>query len=62
MKPRIERAGIGLITIAGVEFDHDVIIQLRGAVKARNSPLVNGASHLVDLAEARDIYERARAG
>jgi hypothetical protein len=60
MKPRIERAGIGSITIAGVEYDHDVIIRLNGAVEKRKkelSPLVNGAAHLVDLPEARYLYE-----
>jgi hypothetical protein len=60
MKPRIDRAGTGWITIAGVQFDHDVIIRLNGAVERRKkelSPLVNGASHLVDLPEARYIYE-----
>jgi len=60
MKPRIERVGTGSITIAGVQFDHDVIIRLNGAVEKRKkelSPLVNGTSHLVGLAEARYIYE-----
>ena len=32
MKPRIDRTGIGLITIAGNDFDHDVIIRLNGVV------------------------------
>ena len=60
MKPRIERTGLGLITIAGHDFDHDVIIRLSGAVEKRKkelSPLVNGAAHLIALAEARQIYE-----
>ncbi len=60
MKPRIERIGTGLITIAGVQFDHDVIIRLNGVVEKRKkelSPLINGTSHLVALAEAQYIYE-----
>jgi len=60
MKPRIERAGIGLITIAGAEFDQDVIIRLNGTVERRKkelSPMVNGTSHLIALAEAQHIYE-----
>jgi len=43
MKPRIERSGLRSITIAGVQFDHDVIIRLNGAVEKRKkelSPLV----------------------
>lgn len=60
MKPRIERVGIGWITVAGAQFEHDVIIRLNGAVEKRKkelSPLVNGASHLMALAEAQHIYE-----
>ena len=60
MKPRIDRVGIRLITIAGNDFDHDVIIRLNGLVEKRKkelSPLVNGTSHLIALAEAHHIYE-----
>lgn len=60
MKPRIERIGTGSITIAGVQFDHDVIIRLSGVIEKRKkelSPLLNGASHLIALAEAQHIYE-----
>lgn len=60
MKPRIDRAGIGLITIAGNDFDHDVVIRLNGVVEKRKkelSPLADGTSHLIALAEAQHIYE-----
>lgn len=60
MNPKIERLGTGLMTIAGAQFDHDVIIRLNGAVEKRKkelSPLVKGASHLIGLAEAKHIYE-----
>ncbi|CAG0929328.1 hypothetical protein TFLX_01257 [Thermoflexales bacterium] len=60
MKPRIERIGTGSITIAGVQFQHDVIIRLNGVVEKRKqelSPLVKGASHRIALAEAQHIYE-----
>ena len=60
MNPKIERLGTGLMTIAGAQFDHDVIIRLNGVIEKRKkelSPLLNGASHLIALAEAQHIYE-----
>ncbi len=60
MKPKIDRTGIGLITIAGNDFDHDVIIRLNGVVEKRKkelSPSINGTSHLIALPEAQHIYE-----
>jgi hypothetical protein len=60
MKPRIDRVGIGLITIAGRDFDHDVIIRLNGVAEKRKkelSPLVDGTAHRIALAEAQHIYE-----
>ena len=60
MKPRIDQTEFGSITIAGEEFEHDVIIRLNGAVKKRKKKLskaIYGTSHVVSLAEAEHVYE-----
>lgn len=60
MKPRIDQTEFGSITIAGEEFEHDVIIRLNGAVKKRKKKLskaIYGTSHIVSLAEAEHVYE-----
>jgi len=60
MKPRIDRTEFGSITIAGKRIEHDVVLRLDGSVEKRRKKLskeIYGTSHLVSLAEARDIYD-----
>jgi hypothetical protein len=49
MKPTIEDAAFGSITVAGQVFEHDVLIRRGGQVKKRKKKL--------SLAEAKYIYE-----
>ena len=61
MKPTIDHTKFGSITIEGTTFEHDVIIRLSGQVKKRKKKLskaVYGTSHIVSLAEAKDIYKK----
>ena len=59
MYPTIEESQFGNITIAGVLYQHDVIIDLQGQVKKRKKKLSKmqyGTSHIVSLAEVKYIY------
>lgn len=42
MKPRIDWAAFGSITIEGTEFEHDVIIRLNGRPEKRKKKTVQG--------------------
>jgi len=60
MKTAIEATTFGSITIAGVQYDHDVVIRADGRVEKRKKKLskqVYGTSHVISLAEAQDVYE-----
>jgi len=60
MQPTIDRTAFGSIVVAGVTFDHDVIIRLDGQVSKRKKKLskaVFGTSHTISLGEARYVYE-----
>jgi hypothetical protein len=60
MKPKIEKTKFGSITIAGKEYEVDVLIRLDGVVVKRKKKLskeVFGTSHIVSLAEAEFVYE-----
>ena len=60
MQPSVDTTAFGSIVIAGVRFDHDVIIRLDGQVSKRNRKLskaVFGASHTISLDEAQCVYE-----
>jgi len=60
MKPHIDQTTFGTITIDGMVFEHDVMIQLNGKVKQRKKKLskaVYGTSHIISLAEANHVYE-----
>jgi len=60
MKPRIDTTSFGSITIAGVQFERDVVITLHGEVKKRKKKLskaIYGTSHVISLEEARYVYE-----
>jgi hypothetical protein len=61
MNPRIDRTTFGSITIAGEDFERDVIIRLNGQVKKRKKKLskaIYGTSHTISLAEAKHIYQK----
>lgn len=61
MVPTIGRAGFGWIEVAGSRYSHDIVIDLRGAVRKRRKKLskqVYGTSHTISIAEARDVYEQ----
>ena len=60
MKPFIDNTSFGNITIAGVKYEHDVIIRLDGCVKKRKKKLSKarfGTSHKIAIEEARYIYD-----
>ncbi len=61
MHPRIDATRFGSITIAGAEYEHDIVIHLDGAVTKRKKKLskaVYGTSHTMSLDEARAVFER----
>ena len=61
MKPKIDHTEFGSITVAGITYDHDILIRMDGQVKKRKKKLskeVYGTSHVVSEAEAKDIYEK----
>ncbi len=60
MKPKIEKTEFGSITIAGVDYEHDVIIRLNGNVEKRKKRLskeIYGTSHVISLDEAEYVFE-----
>jgi len=61
MKPAIDATKFGSITIAGEEYEYDVLIRLDGAVEKRKKKLskaVYGTSHTLSLDEAKHVYEK----
>jgi hypothetical protein len=59
MQPRIDATAFGSIVIAGVTFDHDVIIRLDGQVSKRKKKLsraVFGTSHTISLDEMTYVF------
>src|SRR3984893_13078843 len=60
MKPNIDQTTFGSITIEGTIFGHDVVIRLSGQVEKRRKKLskaIYGTSHILSLAEAKQVYE-----
>jgi hypothetical protein len=60
VKPRIDATRFGSITIAGEEYEHDIVIRLDGAVKKRKKKLskaVYGTSHTLSREEAKAVFE-----
>jgi hypothetical protein len=60
MKPQIDSTEFGSITIAGREYDADVVIELDGTVRKRKKKLskaLYGTSHLLSKDEAKDVYQ-----
>ncbi len=61
MRPQLDRTRFGSITIAGEDFQHDVIIRLNGKVKKRKKKLskaIYGTSHTISLDEAKHVYQK----
>jgi hypothetical protein len=60
MKPKIDKTKFGSITIAGKEYETDILIRMNGKVEKRKKKLskqVYGTSHMIALAEVEFIYE-----
>ncbi len=60
MKPTIDGAKFGSITIDGEKFKHDVVIRPDGRVKKRKKKLskaIYGTSHTISLDEAKHVYQ-----
>lgn len=60
MKPAIDAAKFGSITISGELYEHDVVIRLNGKVKKRKKKLSKdkyGTSHTVSLDEAEHVFQ-----
>lgn len=60
MKPKIEAATFGSITIDGRKIRNDVILRLDGSVKKRKKKLskrLYGTSHTISLDEAKCVYQ-----
>ncbi|HEY5993323.1 MAG TPA: MTH938/NDUFAF3 family protein [Gallionellaceae bacterium] len=61
MKPKIDGAEFGSLTIDGEAIGHDVLIRLSGKIKKRKKKLsraVYGTSHTLSRDEARHIFEK----
>ncbi len=60
MKPSIQDAQFGSITVDGHLYNHDIVIRLGGKVKKRKKKLSKqkyGTSHTVSLDEAEYIFD-----
>lgn len=58
---KIEDTSFGTITIDGITYAHDVIIEAEGKVKKRKKKLskkIYGTSHIISLDEAKFVYEK----
>jgi hypothetical protein len=61
MRPKIEDAWFGSITVEGTRYEYDIIIRLSGKVRRRNKQLskaIYGTSHTISLDEIRDLYRK----
>lgn len=61
MRPRIEDAWFGSITVDGKRYEHDIVIRLSGKVRRRDKQLskaVYGTSHTLSLAEIKDLHRK----
>jgi hypothetical protein len=61
MRPRINAAAFGAITIEGREIGNDVVLRLDGSVEKRKKRLskkIYGTSHTISFEEARYVYEK----
>jgi len=61
MRPKIEDARFGSITVEGTRYEYDIIIRLSGKVRRRNKQLskaVYGTSHTLSLAEIVELHRK----
>jgi hypothetical protein len=61
MRPKIEDAWFGSITVEGKRYEYDIVIRLSGKVRRRNKQLskaVYGTSHTLSLAEVRELHRK----
>lgn len=61
MKPKIDGAKFGSITIDGSDIEHNALIRLSGEIKKRTKKLskaVVGTTHIISLEEAKHIFEK----
>ena len=61
MRPKIEDAWFGSITVEGTRYEYDIIIRLSGKVRRRNKQLskaIYGTSHTISLDEIRDLHRK----
>ncbi len=59
MRPKIDDAWFGSITVEGKRHEYDIIIRLSGKVRKRHKALskaVYGTSHKISLAEIKELY------
>jgi hypothetical protein len=65
LKPAIDGATFGSITIGGQKFEHDIIIDQNGRVAKREKKLskqIYGTSHVISLDEAQHIQQGGGSG
>jgi hypothetical protein len=65
MVPIINDSSFGSISVDGVVYDHDIIINLEGKVKKRKKKLskaVYGTSHTISLDEAKYVFQEGSDG
>ncbi len=64
-KPVIQDTSFGSIQVDGEEYDHDIVITLKGRVKKRKKKLskaIYGTSHTISLPEIKYVYETDAEG
>ena len=60
MNPKIDSTNFGSVRIAGIKYEHDIIIRLDGKIEKRKKKLskaIYGTSHILSLDEAKYVYE-----
>jgi hypothetical protein len=59
MRPKIDDTWFGSITVAGRQYEYDIVIRLSGRIRKRNKQLskaVYGDSHTISLPEIEELY------
>jgi hypothetical protein len=62
MKPKIDATEFGSITIEGIPYNHDILVNLEGKIHKRKKKLskqVYGTSHILSLAEAEFVFQES---
>jgi hypothetical protein len=61
VKPKIKGTSFGSITVGKKSYQHDIVIELDGAVRKRKKKLSKrlfGTSHKISLDEIKDVYQK----